>query len=503
MSSIQDEIRIAIHAIWIRRWLALAVAWTVCILGWLFVAQIPSKYESRARIAVQNSQLLPDGMSTGANSQMDSVDQVRQTLISAINLQKVVRGTDLASTVSSDADVAARVAQLAQAIKIENQQDTIFQLTVTQSSPKLAQQVAQKLIDIFVESNLMGDRNNTSQSLAFLDKQLNERQKQLQIAEAKRAQYLNQFAGGLPGTGSVADRIGLARSQMAQVDSDLAAAQSSVAAVQGQLAGTPRTVSEGGGVAVSPARARLAAIQGQLADARARGYTENHPDVIALKNQLAAAQAAVKAEPAGAGPAGQPNPLYMSLQSMAAEKQSQLASLKIRKSQLQNDLDRLNASLATDPQAAAAQGAIDRDYQVLKDSYDQLLRQREQVALRGQAQNQTDSMRFSVIDPPTYPRAPASPNRLLLLSGVFLAGLGLGVGSAFALSKLRQTFTTPESLQRTLGMPVIGAIGEVVTRNQATARARRMKLFLGGTAALGAAYGMVLAIELLQRGMAA
>ncbi|MDZ7282552.1 chain-length determining protein [Sphingomonas sanguinis] len=503
MSSIQDEIRIAIHAIWIRRWLALAVAWTVCILGWLFVAQIPSKYESRARIAVQNSQLLPDGMATGPNSQMDSVDQVRQTLISAINLQKVVRGTDLASTVSSDADVAARVAQLAQAIKIENQQDTIFQLTVTQSSPKLAQQVAQKLIDIFVESNLLGDRNNTSQSLAFLDKQLNERQKQLQMAEAKRAQYLNQFAGGLPGSGSVADRIGLARSQMAQVDSDLAAAQSSFAAVQGQLAGTPRTVSEGGGVAVSPARARLAAIQGQLADARARGYTENHPDVIALKNQLGAAQAAVRAEPAGGGPGGQPNPLYMSLQSMAAEKQSQLASLKIRKSQLQNDLDRLNASLATDPEAAAAQGAIDRDYQVLKDSYDQLLRQREQVALRGQAQNQTDSMRFSVIDPPTYPRAPTAPNRLLLLSVVFAAGLGLGVGAAFALSKLRQTFTTPQSLQRSLGMPVIGAIGEVVTRGQAKARAQRMKLFLGGTAALGGAYGLVLAIELLQRGMAA
>jgi len=503
VSSIQDEIRIAIHAIWIRRWLALVVAWTVCILGWLFVAQIPSKYESRARIAVQNTQILPDGMAAGAGGSSSSVDQVRQTLISAINLQKVVRGTDLASTVSNDADVAARVAQLAQAIKIENQQDTIFQLTVTQSSPKLAQQVAQKLIDIFVESNLSGDRNNTNQSLTFLDKQLNDRQKQLQIAEAKRAQYQNQFMGGLPGSGSVADRIGLARSQMAQVDSDLAAAQSSVAAVQGQLAGTPRTVSEGGGIAVSPARARLAAIQGQLADARARGYTENHPDVIALKSQLAAAQAAVKAEPAGGGVGGQPNPLYMSLQSMAAEKQSQLASLKMRKSQLQNDLDRLNASLATDPEAAAQQGAIDRDYQVLKDSYDQLLRQREQVALRGQAQNQTDSMRFSVIDPPTYPRAPSAPNRMLLLTGVFLAGLGLGVGSAFALSKLRQTFTTPQSWQRTMGLPVIGSIGEVVTRGQAATRTQRLKLFLGGTAALGAAYGMVVAIELLQRGMAA
>ena len=502
MSSIQDEIRIAIHAIWTRRWLALGVAWAVCIAGWLFVSQIPSRYESRARIAVQNAQILPDGIASTQASQMDSVDQVRQTLISAINLQKVVRGTDLASTVSSDADVAARVSALAQSIKIENQQDTIFQLTVTQSSPKLAQQVAQKLIDIFVESNLVGDRNNTNQSLAFLDKQLDDRQKQLQIAEAKRAQYQNQFLGGLPGSGSVADRIGLARSQMAQVDSDMAAAQSSVAAVQGQLAGTPRTVGEGGGVA-GPARARLATLQGQLADARARGYTDSHPDVIALKSQLAVTQAAARAEPPGGGAGGQPNPLYMSLQSMAAEKQAQLASLKMRKSQLQNDLDRLNASLSTDPEAAAQQGAIDRDYQVLKDSYDQLLRQREQVALRGQAQNQTDSMRFSVIDPPTYPRTPTAPNRLLLLTGVFLAALGLGIGTAFALSKLRQTFTTPHSLQRAMGLPVIGAIGEVVTRAQAEVRAKRMKLFLGGTAALGAAYGMVVAIELLQRGMAA
>ena len=502
MSAIQDEIRIAIHAIWTRRWLALAVAWAVCILGWLFVSQIPSRYESTARIAVQNSQLLPDGMGNGPNAQMESVDQVRQTLISAINLQKVVRGTDLASTVSTDADVAARVAALAQSIKIENQQDTIFKLTVTQGSPKLAQQVAQKLIDIFVESNLVGDRNNTSQSLSFLDRQLDERQKQLQAAEAKRAQYQNQFMGGLPGTGSVADRIGLARSQMAQVDSDLAAAQSSVAAVQGQMAATPRTVAEGGG-GVGPARARLATLQGQLADARARGFTDNHPDVIALKNQMAAAQAAAKAEGSGGGAGGQSNPLYLSLQSMAAEKQAQLASLKVRKAQLQGDLDRLNASLSSNPEAAAQQGAIDRDYQVLKDSYDQLLRQREQVALRGQAQNQTDSMRFSVIDPPTYPRAPTAPNRILLLTGVFLAGLGLGVGSAFALSKLRQTFTTAQSLQRTMGMPVIGSIGEVVTRAQAEVRANRLKLFLGGTAALAAAYGMVLGIELLQRGMAA
>src|SRR3546814_10837408 len=58
---------------------------------------------------------------------------------------------------------------------------------------------------------------------------------------------------------------------------------------------------------------------GQLADARARGFTDSHPDVIALANQLKIAQVAAAREPAGAT-GGTPNPLYMSLQSMQAEK---------------------------------------------------------------------------------------------------------------------------------------------------------------------------------------
>ena len=33
MNGIYDEVRIALHAIWTRRWLALAVAWGVCVLG--------------------------------------------------------------------------------------------------------------------------------------------------------------------------------------------------------------------------------------------------------------------------------------------------------------------------------------------------------------------------------------------------------------------------------------------------------------------------------------
>jgi len=504
MGGVYDELRLALHAIWTRRWLALAVAWGVCVLGWLVVSQIPSRYDSRARVFVQLSAVLPDP--SGGNPiaiQQASVAQVRQTLISASNLEKVVRGTDLAKSVQTDRDVANRAAGLMTAIKLVAQQDNLFELTASAASPRLAQQITQKLIDIFTEQNLADDRRSTSQSLSFLDKQLAERQKQLADAEAKRADFQNRYLGSLPGTGTVADRIGAARAQMAQVDGDLAAASSSLAAVQGQMAGTPRSVAGVGGGAAGPARARLAALQGQLADARARGYTEQHPDVVALRSQLAAATAAARGEPLSGGTEGSSNPLFLSLQSMAAERGAAVAALRIRQNQIQSDLDQLNAKLAGDPEVAAEQGQIDRNYQVLKGQYEQLLTQREQVALRGEAQTDTDAVKFNILEPPTLPTTPAAPNRLLLLTGVLIAGIAAGIGAAFAMGQLRQTFATATKLERASGLPVIGSVGEVVTRIQSDARARQLKLFLGGSAALVCAFVLLLGVELLQRGMAA
>jgi hypothetical protein len=175
----------------------------------------------------------------------------------------------------------------------------------------------------------------------------------------------------------------------------------------------------------------------------------------------------------------------------------------MRKSQLQGDLDQLDSKLAGDPEVAAQQGQIDRDYAVLKTAYDQLLAQREQIAIRGQAQTQTDGSQFKVIDPPTLPRAPTAPNRFLLLTGVLIVGFAAGVGAAFAVGQLRATFATSGRLEKATGMVVIGAIGEVVTRIQSEERARRLKLFAGGGAGLIAAYVLLLGVEMLQRGLTA
>lgn len=506
MGGLWEEVRAAIHGVWQRRWIAIAIAWVVCLAGWLVVSQIPNQYESRARVFVQMRQILPgEGMASQQEQQRD-IDRVRQTLTSAVNLEKVVRGTDLANTVATDRDVADRVAGLQSKIKVTAQQDNLFEITATTDSGKLSRSIVQKLIDLFVEDNLASGRDEASQSLTFLDQQLAQRQKALQEAETKKADFQARYLGSLPGTGTLTERLAAARSQLAQVNSDLAAAQSGLSAVNGQMAGTAPTISgPGGGAVAGPARARVSAIQGQLAEARARGWTDSHPDVIALKSQLSAAQSAARGErPVMSGGGGSTsNPLYLSLRAMQADKSAQVAALTNRKAQIESDIATFEEKMAGDPAAASEQAAIDRDYQVLKAQYDKLLADREQVKLRSQAASQADAVKFSVIDPPTSPPSPTAPNRPLLLTGVLIVGLGAGVAAAFGLSQIAGTFSTAGRLERASGMPVIGSIGQVLTQAQNSLRKRRLQMFAGATASLLVAWVALLGLEMVQRGMSA
>jgi polysaccharide chain length determinant protein (PEP-CTERM system associated) len=497
VGSIYEEIRIALHAIWRRRWVALAVAWAVALAGWLVVSQIPNRYVSVAKVQVDINSVLPDKVGITDADQQRGVDQVRASLTSAVNLEKVVRGTDLANTVANDRDIQNRIAGLQKSIKVTAQADNLVEISAEMNSPKLARAVVQKLIDIFVESNLAGSKEQNQQSLEFLDKQLADLQGQLTEAENKRNAFQAQYLGALPGTGSIDDRIAAARAQIAQVDQDLAQANALLSAANAQAAGTPATL-PGAPAAAGPARAALNAIAGQIADARARGYTDAHPDMIALRAQYAQAQAAARAEPMSGG-GGISNPSYFAARSLVAERQATVNALVTKKAMIQGQLDQLSGKLASDPNAAADQDKIERDYQGMKAQYDKLLQTRQDIALRGQVQSQTSSVRFSVTDPPTLPGAPTTPNRPLLLTGVLIAAIGAGVAVAFGLAQLRTTYPTAARLEKAAGLPVIGAIGEVATKAQTTLRRKRLMYFAGGAGGLGVAWVLLVGVDFIQR----
>lgn len=108
-----------------------------------------------------------------------------------------------------------------------------------------------------------------------------------------------------------------------------------------------------------------------------------------------------------------------------------------------------------------------------------------------------------MIDPPSVPGAPASPNRPLLLVGVLIVGIGAGVGAAFAMGQVRNTFPTAQKLAKAAG-PAGDRIGDGNAQSgaQLLERQQRMKLFAGGCAGLGGVCLLLIVVEFIQRGMA-
>ncbi len=160
-----------------------------------------------------------------------------------------------------------------------------------------------------------------------------------------------------------------------------------------------------------------------------------HPDVVAIRAQLSRLQGTGGGGAVGGGASA--NPLYMSMQSLQADRQATASSLAGRKAQLQADLNNLTAIQIREPGIASEQARLARDSEVLKAQYDKLMSDREDVRLRAEIANRADAVQVRVIEPPSRPRLPSSPNRPLLLFAVLIVGVGTGIGAAFAQGQLK------------------------------------------------------------------
>jgi polysaccharide chain length determinant protein (PEP-CTERM system associated) len=503
MTEIFDELRAALWSVWHRRWLAIGVAWGVCLLGWLVVSMIPNAYESKARVYVDVQDVLSKQLGIAGDGK-EEIMRVRQTLSSAKNLEKVITSTRLGEGITDRSALDTEIATLEKKVKVTSEQDNLFEITAEigrgdlsdAENAVLARDVVQKLLDILREEHVIGNRTGISTAIGDLDRQLDERKLELEEAEQRRLAFEAQYPDLVGGSDSLSTKVQQARTELRDVDADLAAAESALVAISSQLANTPRTLA-GGRDATGP-KAALQQAQTQLAELRSRGLTDNHPDVVSSTKQVAilARQAAAAGDDAG----GTPNPAYSSLIAIKSERQAAVEALQARRAALQSNAAGLIASQASEPAAAAEANRISRDYDVLSKNYEDLLQKREELRTRGQVEDKASQFRFDIIQQPGVPQKPAAPNRPLLLLGVLIVGLGAGVAAAYAISQLKSSFATPQKLERTFDLPVIGSIS--LTMSDAVRKHDRQRLvqFAAASGGLAVMFVILLAIEIVSIG---
>lgn len=477
MNSLQEEVMTTLYGVWRKRWYGLALMWAVCLIGWVFVATIPNQYESTARVYVDWASLIPEKLGYQGSNLLRQVDVVRRTLTSRVNMEKVVRRTELDVGIENDAALDALIERMTNSITVQSQQADLFTIVYRSADPNfsnaqnanLARRVVDNLIQIFMEENVSSDRDDINEAIRFFEDQLAERERQLEEAERRKADFEEKYLGMLPGAGSIASRLTAARTDLDRVEIELAQARNSLIALQRQIGGTPSTMGSGPvSYAPSPTQQQVQALQRSVSDMYARGWTDAHPDIISTKAQIARLEQQAQKEAQNPSQSGGAlsNPVYVNLRSMVFERQSAVAALTARQAQLRAAAGEMSSKQIEQPGIVAEQAKLNRDYDVLQSQYTQLLQSREEIRLRSDVETKTQQVKFRVVDPPSQPREPVAPNRPLYLSLALLAGLGAGAGLSFLLSQVHANFISSGQLQSRFDYPVLGTITEIVSDNQ-------------------------------------
>jgi len=211
--------------------------------------------------------------------------------------------------------------------------------------------------------------------------------------------------------------------------------------------------------------------QGPIAQAEERlrfmklQYTDAYPGVIALERQIAAMKASGSGAAGGGsarrrgrgGSGSMPNPVYDQLKVKLLLVQGKISALMRKQAGVKADITRLEEFKRREPGLVTEYDSMNRDYGVLQSSYDALLGRLQSANIAEAADTQANKVQIQVVEPPVVPRLPVAPNRLLLVTGVLVLGLGAALTLPVLLAQLDRSFSEVEDL-RILGLPVLGGI---------------------------------------------
>ena len=509
MNEYFSQIGFYLRAIWRRRWYGLAVAWLVCIAGWIWVAKLPDVYASSARVYVDTNTMLGPlmrGLSVDTNV-YQQIDIMQRTLLSRPNLEKVARMTDLDLTVNTPGEMETLVEQLRANITIRLQGTNLFSIGYRANDPNLAKRVVQALLTIFVESQLGANRKDLDQARRFVEEQIRSYAVKLDAAEKARAEFRQKNIGLLSGKGGYFENLQAARDELAKMRGQLSDAISQRDEIRKQLAPVPEYIetadSTAGTGPPSELGVRILKLEASLDQLRLQ-FTDKHPDVIAVKRRLKKLreQAQAEAAPPADGGDGAPvaitktlNPLYKEIKLSLVTLEANVATLKQRVANQKNKIARLEKMVNTIPAVDLQLSKLNRDYGILKENYEKLLSRRESARMASDLETKADKIQFRVVDPPELPVEPDGPNRLLFLTIVLLGGIGAGLGFGFVLSQVDETIATPNRLREKFVVPVLGTISRIVSAADRRRRILELATFALVCFGLVGAYGSLIALE--------
>ena len=484
-----------------RRWWLIPPPLVLGLAAGMYLSsQVPLKYRSETLIMVV-PQRIPDKYVTAVvtTNVEDRLPAIREQIMSRSRLERIITEFDLYPAQRANGIMEDVVEKMRQDISIDPEGRESFRVSYVSRDARTAQRVTERLGSQTIQAHLAERTTLSVTANQFIESELQSAKARLLEQEKKLEEYRRRYSGQLPSQlQSNLQAIQNAQTQLQSLSQTVNNARTRRLDIERQIGEVQIAPVAVAAPAGNPAAGQTAAMQLETARANLelfrQRYTADHPDVRALERQMKDLQAKVDEEAKRPGDvAAKP------LTPADAVRQQRLRDLQ---GQLEAVDRQINASLAEEarlkgtiadyqtridqlPSRESEMVELTRDYSTLQETYQTLLKKREDSQLAANLERRQVGEQFKIIDPASMPERPFNESeRTSALLGATFGGLALALAVIGFLEYRDSSFTREEDVVRLLALPVLALVPLVMSEPDRLRHRRKRRWAFGATAAL-------------------
>ncbi len=498
---------------WQRKWLIILPAIAIATAVAWVVYRLPDVYESSTLIVVTPSTLPTSVVPTVTEDTITrQLSGITQVVTSRSSLEPLIAKYELYHTERVRGEPMENIIEVMRKdIKVEvntsrNEITNGFNIAYRGRDPRTTQAVTAALASKYIDEQAKSTINSTTSAKQFIDNQALQAKAELDAASLKRGEFLTENVGNLPSeAASLVGQLTGLREQQKTYISEVGRYQDRRSALTGQLALIKKSSEQIKDEVIENTTdpkttlgwAELVKRKADLEAQMQRMLTElrpKHPDVISKEAEINSVktemdrmvgewQEKIKAKQEKLK--DRPDLAVANLEAEIRLIDGEIKRQQKLLGEIDTQIGQVMVRINKVPGAEVALGAHDQEYQTKKNAYDAILLQQQRIGLGADAASQQQGEGIQIVDAAYLPSKPVAPKRLLL----FALGLGLGLGvgiiavALFEVPRLR-TIQTREDATHYTGLPVLAAVPELLTVQEARAIPRKRRLLLAAAIAI-------------------
>ena len=339
-----------------------------------------------------------------------------------------------------------------------------FKIAYIAPTPELAQKVTQQIADLFIEENIKQRDQDAEGTEFFIKNQLIKAREQLAIQDQKIRDFKSAHLGELPEQEAAnLAMIGEYQSMAQQNSEAIDRANQQKVYLQSMLNMNGGQKAPPVAAPLTPLQQQLQAAEMQLVAARQK-YTDEYPDVIRLRDQIATLKQEIKQQPAAAAHAAaamsqsKGPSMDQQLDSQLRATEQEIKSRTARQQEIDRKINSLQAQVQSLPAVQQQFESLSRDYKEMQKNYESLLEKEQASGMAAQLELHNESERFRVLDPASLPTSPYSPNLHMVYAGGVIGALLLGFGLAFLQEMRDPSLHNADEAEMYLSVPLIASL---------------------------------------------